>query len=130
MVRSNFAVANIPVEGQGSHEKGSLDIVADADALVEGFGDSFVGVASAGDFAAVGAGATGAGDFAAVDAVVVDAGAYGVEVNARVANAGATDAGAAGAADGVFEGAVFVDVATVAAVAVAADSYYTVPVMA
>ena len=31
----------------------------DEDAPVEGFGDSFVGVASARDFAAAGAGATG-----------------------------------------------------------------------
>ena len=36
----------------------------------------------------------------------------------------------AGVADDVVEGAVFADVATVAAVAVAADSYYTVPAMA
>ena len=58
---------------------GILNIVADGNPLVEAFGNSFVAVAGAGGFAAVGTAAARAGNCAAVDAMVVDAGVEGAE---------------------------------------------------
>ena len=97
---------------------------------MEGFGDSFVAVAGAGDsagvgagrFAAVGeegfgdagAGTAGADDCVALDVVVVDT----AVVNAAVACAGGIEAGVEGVEgvegiDAAVEGAVFADVARV-----------------